>query len=306
MSQLFCSTGAAPSNLGTIKVLCPSCKEEVEISLPSHTEDDQPAPDIKRFLSRTEDAEQNSSKKTRSDGPMTIQDETGRKWVEGMPVYVKTNDGVKPGRIYKIHTSTKTIVVEVNGPDGWVIPKTVNNHNYDPIPFEYARRYLRERDPKLDGATNAEMRQIRCIKHHSSSKPFGSKVGNSCVDEILLHQQSESYLPSLIKSVMQCKDVEEVVKLATGSENCSAVHALAYLLGQFSGTELGTAIGNGNDTASSVLSGLFNSTGSSYDGFCQTDCNVTKVFLTSLMVTRTRRASSSDPSMVFTGMYERD
>ena len=96
-----------------------------------------------------------------------------REWVEGIVDKVFDNTG-EIGQYF--------IVVKVKLGDGSgneVIPRTINEHNSDPIPNivrgnsnHSISDYIRVRDPSLQDLSVIESRHLHCLKYHCSGVNF--------------------------------------------------------------------------------------------------------------------------------------
>ena len=283
-------------------VLCPQCGTHVNVSpliLSSQNNDQsctpQKSPSSKRKSSSSSGP--STTKKTRSSGEIKI----NRKWKEGMPVYVKTHHhGWIEGEIFKVHNFDITsyeVTVHVKDFEGNdVVPRTVNGHNQDPIPSNKIQDCLREKDPIVDDMTEAELQQYICLKHHITAVRKTSEPLELCgeLDKLMLDSDSNVHLPDVLKSMISREEVKEVLQLAMKDPSkCSAVHVLAYLLGQFSGIELSNAA-KGDKAIKSIIDGLGDSD-TIGDQLQNLECDITKVFLVSVMVTRTTRRDRVNP-----------
>ena len=167
-----------------------------------------------------------------------------REWIEGVVEKVFDNTG-ELGQYY--------IVVKVKLGDGSgaeAIPRTINEHNSDPIPNIVRGNsnynisdYIRVRDPLLQGLSRIDSRHLHCLKYHCSGGSFDANdiySKQDCIGKLLLdgNPNSTNNFLNLVHVIMADNNVKTIVKDVTGNESVSALHALAYFVGQLSGIEL--------------------------------------------------------------------
>ena len=184
-----------------------------------------------------------------------------------------------------------------------VIPRTINEHNSDPIPNivrgnsnHSISDYIRVRDPSLQDLSVIESRHLHCLKYHCSGVSFDTDdlySKQDCIGKLLLDDNPDSAnsLLNLVHALMVDNNVKTIVKDVTGSESVSALHALAYFVGQLSGIELSES--SISDDEDIDLHGLLNDTGHNDSGI---QCAIANVFMLSAMTARTKKMRKFDPS----------
>ena len=211
-----------------------------------------------------------------------------------------------PGRVRIVHKPGEpdcTISVEVQDEDGeWGLPPTINKHNSDPIPYsnmpgndEYNRRdYIRSRVPGTEKLSPVELKQYQCMEYFSGKFSDSEKVTEQEQDIIghaILNDDPTKLtsMRNLVYSMMVNEDVKRVVKIATGIDECSAQHALAFLVGQFCGIKLSETDKPSKDIDPKELLDEISSNDN-------TQCPISRVFLMSAMCARTHKRKKFDPS----------
>ena len=238
------------------------------------------------------------------DGKGSWSTQFSRPWKQGYHVYVKAyvnevDQEWMEGIVYNVVEDVDgkyNIIVHVKDDEGnWFIPRTIHSNNQDPIPSVNAAdpnyklsNYITGRDERLEGLSDVGSKHWRCLKSLSKrisvSKEFPEQdvVGESLLGD---DPDSPTSMRNLLHSLVVDGDVENVVKISTGEESCTAQHALAYLLGQLCGIELSESARSNDIDPKGVLDQL----GSNI----KVDCPISQVFLTSVMFLRTKKQKSS-------------
>ena len=222
-------------------------------------------------------------------------------WVKNYPVWVRIYDGLGwrgwvhgiVDKVYNHGDRTYKIRVVIKDEEGeWVVPRTINDYNFDPIPSHTAdpkyklSNYIMGRDECMDGLTDVERKLFRCLKYHTGSTIDDEKktdeqdiIGKSLLDD---DPNSTTSMRNLVHSLMVNQNVIDVVKIATGEKKCSAQFALAYFIGQMCGIELSESTVSKEDIDPK---GLLDQIGSNDN----VDCPISQIFLLSAMSARTHK-----------------
>ena len=101
--------------------------------------------------------------------------------------------------------------------------------------------YIQQQDPREEGLSGSGVKQFQSIKYHSKSIFNSNKIPEQdAISKSILDNDPNSLtsMRNVIYSLMLNDDVKKVVHEATKEEQCTAQHALAYLVGQLCGIEL--------------------------------------------------------------------
>ena len=229
-------------------------------------------------------------------------------WVDNYPVWVRIYDGLGwrgwvhgiVDKVYNHGDGTYKIRVVIKDEEvEWVVPRTINDYNFDPIPSHSAdpkyklSNYIMGRDECMDGLTDVERKLFRCLKYHTGSTIDDEQmayeqdiIGKSLLDE---DPNSTTSMRNLVHSLMVNQNVIDVVKIATGEKKCSAQFALAYFIGQMCGIELSESTVSKEDIDPK---GLLDQIGSNDN----VDCPISQTFLLSAMSARTHKTKVFDPN----------
>ena len=229
-----------------------------------------------------------------------------RIWSPGLPVWVRIyiGDGIERGwvtgkvnNVFDIGSDEYTIEVVVqNMEEEWVIPRTINHYNYDPIPSKLGcklSQYITQRNESLEEMKTIDVKHYKCIQYHMGGVIDETQLGNQdIIGKSLLGDdpESRSSLRNLLLSLMVDKNVKHIVDIVTGGETCSPQLALAYFVGQLCGIELSDA------SETSDPKRMLNQLVSRDDDDTNIDCPLAQVFLMSVMSTRTKKSNKIDPT----------